>query len=277
MLTISASAAIWTVVYPESELGDDPRDDFPVALLDLALQKTGVRYRLKPSSYPLSKTKSLKLLRESLEVNVVWAMTDISREQQLRPIRIPIMKGLSGIRVLMLEEQHPLAQQRIDDLFDLISFKPVQGLHWPDTKILQANGFNVMTSNNMVEGVQMLKDGTADFFPRSITEIEDDLNNNRSNGLGMKKNLALVYPTAIYYFTNKQNLTLSRLIETGLQRAIEDGSYQELFERFFAQSLINLEWESVSKFYLDNPLLPERTPLNQAHYWHISPVSNDSK
>lgn len=100
-LSVSTHSAVWIVNYPKSDIKNDSREEFPLAVLDLALQKTGVRYTLKPSLKPMQQARALKRLEENLDVNVVWSMTDVQREQQLRPIRIPITRGLIGWRVFV--------------------------------------------------------------------------------------------------------------------------------------------------------------------------------
>jgi len=269
----TVSAAVWTIVYPQSEVANDVRYEYPLALLDLALQKTGVRYELKPSLKPLRQARSLKRLEENLEVNVVWSMTDVQREQQLRPIRIPITRGLIGWRVFLARKDSRFLTATIHDMSDLLKFSPVQGISWPDTKILQANGFNVVTSKDYIEGTEIINNKLADFFPRSVIEVFQELDNQYSKNLALRKGIAIYYPTALYFFTNKQNVTLSKLIETGLQRAIEDGSYEQLFIEHFGEIIAQLDIENALYFRLANPLLPPLTPLAKSEYWY-SPVTD---
>lgn len=265
----SVNAAVWNIVYPQSEIENDIRDHYPLALLDLALQKTGVRYELKPSTSPLRQGRALKRLEENLEVNVVWSMTDVQREQQLRPIRIPITRGLIGWRVFISHKDSRFLSANINDMTDLISYKPVQGVAWPDTKILQANGFNVVTARDYIESTEIINNDLADFFPRSVVEVLQELDNQYSQDFRLRKGLAIYYPSAMYYFTNKQNVTLSRLIEIGLERAIEDGSYEKLFTEFYGKIIEQLNIENSLYFRLANPLLPPLTPIDKPEYWYF--------
>jgi hypothetical protein len=265
----SVNAAVWSIVYPQSELENDIRDHYPLALLDLALQKTGVRYELKPSTSPLRQGRALKRLEENLEVNVVWSMTDVQREQQLMPIRIPITRGLIGWRVFISHKDSRFLSEKISDMADLLTYKPVQGVTWPDTKILQANGFNVVTARDYIEGTEIINNDLADFYPRSVVEVLQELNNQYSEDFRLRKGLAIYYPSAMYYFTNKQNATLSRLIEIGLERAIEDGSYEKLFTEFYGKIIEELDIENSLYFRLANPLLPPLTPIDKKEYWYF--------
>lgn len=266
-------AAVWIVVYPKSEVDNDVRSEYPVALLELALQKTGVRYELRESTNPLRQNQSVKRLEENLEINVMWSMTDIQREQQLRPVRIPIARGLIGLRVLVTHKDNPFLKAKITKFTDLVEYTPVQGINWPDTKILQANGFNVVTAQDYMEAVSLTENLLADFFPRSIVEAYSELENSFSQNFRVKKGLLLSYPSAQYFFTNKSNLTLSNLIETGLLRAIEDGSYDALFQEHFGEVLKEIDLDKDFKFNLANPLLPQLTPIGKPEFWYYPPVA----
>ncbi|MDT0593927.1 amino acid ABC transporter substrate-binding protein [Glaciecola petra] len=260
--------AVWTIVYPQSEVDNDERYEFPLALLELSLQKTGVRYQLVPSSSPITQAKSIKRLEENLEINVLWSMTDLQRESQLRAIRIPITKGLIGWRVLLTHKDNPFLFTKIDSQADLLKFSPVQGIAWPDTKILQANGFNVITARDYIEATQSVNFQEADFFPRSVIEVMSELENTYSKNFRLKKNILIRYPAAQYFFTNKSNVTLANLLKTGMQRAIADGSYDELFMKHYGEVLERFNVEGADVYYLSNPLLPVLTPIEDKSLWY---------
>ena len=76
-------AATWTITYPRPIDDSDARAQYPIALLKLALDKTGVNYELRPSDRILLTGKAMRQLRENREVNVVWSMTDSQREKEL--------------------------------------------------------------------------------------------------------------------------------------------------------------------------------------------------
>lgn len=265
-------AAVWSVVYPQSMVENDSRHEFPLAVLELALQQTSVRYELKPSQTPMRQSKALSRLEDNLEINVLWSMTDNQREQQLLPIRIPITRGLIGWRVFLTNKNSAFVDAPIKDMQALLQYSPVQGETWPDTKILQANGFNVVTSQDYVEATNILKEQLADFFPRSIIEAQAELSNSYSKSFVLRKNVMVYYPAALYFFTNKQNPTLAKLIETGLNRAIENGSFQALFEKHYGDMLAQLGAENPQFFRLANPLLPPLTPLSEDKYWQLPPT-----
>ena len=264
-----ADGATWTITYPRPIDDSDARAQYPIALLKLALDKTGVNYELRPSDRILLTGKAMRQLRENREVNVVWSMTDSQREKELTAIRIPIAKGLIGLRVFVINKEKKPKFDDVLSLNDMRKLVPIQGEEWPDTKILQANGFNVFTVPEFREGYDMIKQGKGDFFPRSVMEVTAELEEEgRRTNLSLEPSMALYYPTAMYYFVNGNNKTLENLIQTGLNRAIEDGSFDALFESTYAPILESLDVNKRKIFTLENPLLPIETPLTNSALWY---------
>tara|TARA_Y100000994_G_scaffold187883_1_gene156703 strand:- start:339 stop:1232 length:894 start_codon:yes stop_codon:yes gene_type:complete len=273
----TAVAATWTITYPRPIDDSDARAQYPIALLKLALDKTGVNYELRPSDRILLTGKAMRQLRENREVNVVWSMTDSQREKELTPIRIPIAKGLIGLRVFVINQNKKAKFDDVLSLTDMRKLVPIQGEEWPDTKILQANGFNVFTVPEFREAYDMIKQGKGDFFPRSVMEVDAELEaEGRRNNFYLEPSMALYYPTAMYYFVSGSNKTLANLIETGLNRAIEDGSFDALFESTYAPILESLGVNERKIFTLENPLLPIETPLTNSALWY-KPKTEASK
>ena len=265
----TVDAATWTITYPRPIDDSDARTQYPIALLKLALDKTGVNYELRPSDRILLTGKAMRQLRENREVNVVWSMTDNQREKELTPIRIPIAKGLIGLRVFVINQSKKAKFDGVLSLNDMRKLVPVQGEEWPDTKILQANGFNVFTVPEFREAYDMIKQGKGDFFPRSVMEVNAELEaQGRRNNLYLEPAIALYYPTAMYYFVSSSNKTLANLIETGLNRAIDDGSFDALFESTYAPILASLRVNERKVYTLENPLLPIETPLTNSALWY---------
>lgn len=268
MWSVEAGAAVWEITYPQSSVEEDVRNEYPIALLKLALEKTGVRYELKPSIKPLYQARAVKRLEENLEINIIWTMTDNAREEHLLPIRIPIARGLIGWRFFVAPVNSDFMKAEIDSIDRLLEFEPVQGIAWADTKILQANGFNVVTSQDYNEAKQMVLTQQADFFPRSVIEVEQEILADPYTPLAYRTDIAVQYPSAMYFFVNKQNKTLARLIETGLKRAIDDGSFDTLFQEHFGEIIERLNTDELRYFKLANPLLPTLTPTSNEKLWY---------
>lgn len=258
-------AAIWTINYPKQPVQNSIHAQYIVDVLELALQKTGVRYELVESQDVLLQGKAFKLLSNNRTVNVVWSMTDDDREEDFLPIRIPLYKGLIGWRVLLVNPDK-LSQLESSKLRDNYA---VQGMDWPDTKILQANGFNVVSATNYDEAFTIMHRKQADMFPRSIIEVFGELAQPElTKDLVIEPNFVLQYPAATYFFVNKRDVILGKLLSTGLEMAVKDGSLDKLFDATYSQMLQQLGLNKRTLLTLKNPLLPINTPLADKALWY---------
>lgn len=261
-------AAKWTLQYPRPIDENDRRHEYPLTLLKLALSKTGVRYTLSPSERILLPGKSLRLLKENREVNIVWVVTDSQTEKDLLPIRIPIHKGLSGWRVFLIHKDSQQTFANISSLQELVAFDALQGADWADTKILQSNGFNVLTVNDYTQAFRRLSAKKGDFFPRSVPEVLGELGSASIDPkIVLEPTIAIHYPTAMYFFVNRSNPTMARLIETGLRRSIDDGSFDALFSAQHREALAQVKVNQRKIFVLDNTNLSNQTPTQDPSLW----------
>jgi ABC-type amino acid transport substrate-binding protein len=192
-------------------------------------------------------------------------MTSRQREAELLPIRIPLLRGLLGVRLIMVRQEDADRLSAVRSVADLADFRVGQGLGWPDTDILRANGLDIVTGDQYKGLFEMLALGRFDLFPRGITEAWDEVAETR--GLVVEPNILLIYPTAIYFFVHPDAKALADRIERGLRMAIQDGSFDALFQEHTAESLALTQPETRRILRLHNPLLPDLTPLEDRTLW----------
>ncbi|MCY7297015.1 amino acid ABC transporter substrate-binding protein [Alteromonas sp. a30] len=267
-ITQLSHAATWRIAYPNSESLLDEQQSYPLQVLSLALEQTSVRYELIPTRKVLSQRRAIEQLKANREINILWARTDAVKEEELLAVRVPIYKGLNGLRLFLVDAESAELMQPIELLPELRRFIPVQGYDWPDTKILQANGFEVATGSSQSQMYRLLQTEQANFLPRSIIDIWDALDESElPDGVTIESRLAVHYPTATYFFFNKKNIVLANLVKTGLERAIYNGSFDKLFASVHREYLRKAELNKRIMFELKNPLLPKSTPLQDKALW----------
>jgi hypothetical protein len=260
------------VYYPRPESTSDKRSEYPVKLLELALQKSGEQYQLSPSPVAMLQGRALlEVDTKSHLVNILWAMTSVAREKQALPIRIPIDKGLLGWRLALVARQNRNLLSHVQTLKDLSLLPAGLGHDWPDVEIFQANGLAVKTSPNYELLFRMLSDGQFQYFPRSVAEIWDELGEHAPYGLVVADHVAMHYPAPQYYFVSKDNTKLANAVKNGLERAIADGSFDKLFHRYYDQQIARADFEHRTILELRNPLLPTETPLARKELWFQVP------
>lgn len=245
----------------------DGRLQYPLRMLDLAMHKSGVAYQIHPSERPLPQGAALHRIVSGKGVNLMWSMTSLERETQLHPIRIPLDKGLFGYRIALLRAQHKDMLAGVKQLEDLAPYTAGQGHDWPDVAILQSNGLQVLTGNTREALFSMLEGGRFDYFPRSVLEISKELEGGSHPQLVVDEHLLLYYPAAIYFFVRKGDTALARALESGLQKALADGSFDALFYEYFADTIKHTRLKDRTLLKLNNPALPPATPLADKRLW----------
>jgi len=280
LFSVNAQSASWQITFPSSLDTASKIDEYPIKLLALALDQTGVSYQLIPSDNFLSKGKALDRLQDNREINIVWGMTNVQREKDLLPIRIPIFKGLIGWRLLLIRQDMAERFTYIQQFEHLVKLSPLQGRDWPDTKILQSNGFDVITERNQTSLMKMLGRAQGDFFPRSIIEVWEELERSKVANeiqIQIQPSLGIRYPAAIYFFVNKKSVPLANLIETGLEKAIENGAYEALFVESYKTYIEKAQIENRTFYPLENAFLPEETPLDRKELWFDGKINHPIK
>lgn len=258
------------VVYPKTMRSDEDEILYPLVLLKTALQHSGEKFTLQASSISMAQSRSLKQVLHNDEINVVWTMTSKEREKDLLPVRIPIFKGLYGWRVLVTTQDKVKNLSNYSALSDFKSVHFIQGHDWPDTQVLQDNGLTVSTSIEYSYLYNMLIKGRGDVFPRSVLEVETELNtfkDHESISLVIVPHLLLQYPSAIYFFFSKDTPELAYAVEKGLNVIRSNGEFDRLFNDYHRQAIKHANIKNKTIIKLKNNQLPSLTPLDDVSLW----------
>lgn len=201
--------------------------------------------------------------------SIIWTMTSKAREETLRPIRFPLMKGLMGYRVLVIRKGEEARFAKIKTQEDLIKLSAGQGMHWPDTDILRANKFYIVEAMAKENLYKMLAAKRFDFFPRGITEIPVEQDLIRSQRLRVEPHILMHYPTDLYFFVNKNNTELARRLEKGWSIILKNGEFEKFFLGYqrMKDAVDFLGKHNYQIIELDNPFISEETLKASKIYW----------
>lgn len=267
-LLAAPAGATEPVVYAWAEsMADDKRGHYPIELLKLALEKSGENYLATPSKYNLSQWRTLRHLQMDKGIDVMWTLSSPEREAELRPIRIPIDRGLIGWRLLLIATSDAQNFAQLDNAEQLKALRAGQGHDWPDYPILRDNGFKVSPSSSYDGLFHMLNRGRIRYFPRSLTEIQHELDAHQEMNFAIAPKWVLHYPAPLYFFVRHDNVALANAIEKGLELAIRDGSMRQLFTQHFAADIARAQLQQRQIVQLHNPLLTPETPLTRSELW----------
>lgn len=266
-LVLVTQAAADVVRFPRPEFEGDRRFDYALQLLKLALSKVGPEYRIELAEIPMNQERQILALEAGRAIDVAPMPSSAEREARLLVVRIPINKGVLGLRLGLIRKGDAARFAGVNTLDDLKRVRLAQGLQWPDTQILQANGVPVITAPSYEGLFKMLVSQRFDYFPRSALEIWDEQASNAET-LEIEPRIALHYYYDAYYMLNRANMGLAEVIRQGLEKAIADGSADRLFDQHHGERLRRAQLDKRVVIKLTNPLLTPGTPLDRPELWY---------
>lgn len=248
----------------------NPRYKFGLDLLKLALSKSGVKFNLVAHEN-INEARG-QLMVASGKLDIQFLSTNDERERLLLPIKIPIYRGILGLRLLLVHKDKE-EQINISNIEDLRKYTGGHGSHWGDLPVYKANNLKVVTNARYDSLFELLKLKRFDYMHRGLSEIWGELDKHRNN-LVIKDGVMIFYPHPVYFFVNKKNSKLATLIEKGLLRALNDGSYKKLFDKNFADIVKRAQLSKRSLIILDNPVVPRGTKKIKTDWWMKNSLIN---
>lgn len=277
--TLRPGETIAELILPlRQEIGHDNRHYF-LELLQLALNKTQTDYgpcQATLAKEPKPQARLYEDLAHNEGVHIIDATAGKERNERFLPIPVPLLKGLMGYRIAFIRPEDKAAFARVKNLSDLRAFTAGQGMGWLDVEILRINGIGVTATKSYDSLFRMLRAGRFDFFPRGAQEVLREAESFDIAGLAIEQHLIIAYPWPVYFFVHKDHTLLAERIETGLQRAKDDGDFDRFFNKhpFSRDVFEQLNFSERRTIYLCNPQHNQPALLNQKDAW-IKPWPED--
>ncbi len=247
----------------------DPNGAYTTKMIQLALKHIDKKYKLSVGEDTYSARRIMEEI-DSGGLDIFWASANAELETKFEPVRIPLYKGLLGYRIFIINKNNQAKFDNIRTIDDLKKITIGQGKTWADTDILVANNLNVVKVNKYDGLFYMLDGGRFDAFARGVHEPFRELEaHSNLKDLTIEKNLLLVYKMPFYLFVSKNNKALAHDLEAGLTRAIEDGSFNDVFfnDPSVKDVLAKANMKNRRIFKLDNPTLSKETPVDRKELW----------
>jgi hypothetical protein len=274
MLLITALAGAaplkFDIVFAKFSANDDPRQKFPLAVLDLAMRKMHAKYTIRPSTETMERGRALLELEKPQRINLAFTSMASEAEKRLRPIRIPISRGLVGFRLFLINKEKQSAFAAVHNLDDLRQFRGGVGLGWIDADVMQQARLPILRDKYDTL-FKMTHENIVDYFPRGANEIFAELETHRKSqpALAIENHLMLVYRNDIIFYTSKNDELLASTIEKGMLAAYDDGSYMKLFNEhpYIQQVLRDAGFNKRTRIDIPNPVLSEQDRAIPAKFW----------
>ena len=218
----------------------DSRFQYAIRLLRLALNKAGVEPTLQLSTQHTQHRQVLELRDGRLDIGQLPA-SGLAGTEQLLPVRVPLRRGLLGLRLLLATTERAPELAESPSLFELQRrFRLGHGADWGDLELMRRCGFRVVTSSGYAGLFRMLEADRFDFLSRAVSEVWDELASPQLAGSGrlvVVPKIALFYPLDDFFWVSPRRPELAEAIELGLQRARDDGSFDALFRSQYGSAL----------------------------------------
>lgn len=213
--------------------GEENRQDtnyFYVGLLKLALtntQDTHGPFELVQLEHHMGTERMRLMLEQGTDMDVIWSTSNTEREARFLAVEVNLLRGLNEYRALLVTDEGVEKFKGVQSLEQLRSIRVGSGDHWQDTIVLKHNALPVVGFWDYETMIPMLKGKRFDYISRGMHEVWRETRYNE--GVTIVPNVILHYRLPVHYFVKKGNTALADRIEQGLVKAIEDGSYYDLF------------------------------------------------
>lgn len=229
-------------------------------VLLLCLDKTNQDYgpyELKLHTSELSSNRSKLETERGVLLDVLFATNWLHHRKETTKvvaIEFPVFFGTLGLRSLIVDEDTEFVR---DDTHGFLKKRAGQGAHWMDSKILRANGIQVVEAQNFGALFPMLDRGRFDYLPLSVLEAQQTLVGRQSKHprLSADQTLKVFYPLPAYLYINADRNDLLERFTAGLRLAQESGALEALFQEHFHEVDQTLRAERHQVIVLHNPFI----------------------
>ena len=254
----SAATPVTVVTYRAAESALDRRNDYTIAVLKLALDKTRDEYGdyvLQPS-LPMNTARARQALLTNSYANFI-----VKFSYDLELERAGLKRGgfepdldITSYRICFTRRTLLPRLQQIDSVQALRPFSHGQGSGWQDVTILRHNGFAVQEVGQYESLFKMVASGRFDLFCRGVNEAMPELQSHQNlQELALDSHLLLYYPLPRFFYTNARHSALLQRVDRGLEQAFVDGDLQKLWLNFYTNSISAAKLDQRQLLVLQNP------------------------
>ena len=254
---------VLAVVLDRSQ-GQD-QSDFRYQLLKLVMERSGRPYSIGLSEQTISQDEAIAALdqpglnqsRNPMAISVGLYGAGLELNRRLQPVPIPVTGGILGLRAGWTHRDEVERMASVRSLNDLRDIVLLQGLGWSDVDVFDASGMRTFTARSD-DLFRLVDNRRVHLFPRGIAELERDalIVRDTAASTQLDPHLLVAYPFAGFFYVSRSNPALADAIQLGFERAIDDGSYQELVERLILTPWLrrHLQLANRSVVVLPNPV-----------------------
>lgn len=231
---------------------------FHTELIEQALKYTDStlgNFVSRPVTHSIPNSRIPESVIKDEELNVFWAAGTLEYQMpELFAIKIPLIKGLAGCRLLMESKDKPLSKERLVD-YSALTF----GLRhdWVAREIFEYNKLHIQTALNNKTLMLTLGAGRYDAIPVAADQIKNLLEANEgvAENFSVSELAIFQFPLPTIYYVNSNYPALAHALERGLIALKENGIFDSLIKKHFKYQLDILKNTKFATITLENPFL----------------------
>lgn len=229
------------------------------SFVELAILKAADKYpqySLKRAK-EVNKTTAFKALTQANQLDIIVAALDPEAEKNSLPIYIPVDRGLLGFRTCLISPESQPLFDKIQTVNDLSLQKLTFGVdvNWTDKKVMLSNELPLLDAPNYRSLMAMLRQHKVKCVSRSVMDMDASIANFPE--FTPEQQIAFIYPFGKIIYVNQQNKAAYEMLKYGLEKAVQDRSFYQLFNQYFAKVLEEQNFYYRKILLIKNPVLSE--------------------
>lgn len=221
---------------------------------------------IKLASTPLEKLsleRKIRSLQQGKLIDVLMLAATKERLENLMAIEVPIQFGFQGLRILLTTKDKQSQLSQIKSLKELRRKIGVFVNGWADSKVYNSNDMPMILATQKENAYAMLAKRRVDYFPRSAAEVLINYNEyiDKYPNFVVEPELMLYYPFPVYFFINKENTELARVLSNGLSKAKNNGEMKRIFMQHHGDMIKSLGLQDRTIIKLRNTNLSNKLPV----------------
>lgn len=230
--------------------------DFVKELLELSREDYG-DYELEFVDQSMSEARLMLALEQGkVHMNLSSGVClDGTPEAEVKKYTYPILNHLLGLRALIVHKEDIGRYSSLKTLEDFKKLRTAQKNDWPDTKVYESAGFDVLRALSYKSLIPMLQNHRYDFLPLSVLEAQKALDRRSDTGdqLAIVPNVYVYYPIQVMLCLTETAPGIHERVSTTLEHMFSDANrqrYSELLDKHFDTPRFN---KHSRVFIFDNP------------------------
>ncbi len=233
---------------------DDNTHKYYYELLEESLKLTGNELVINNLGY-IPNQRIEKMLDTGI-VSIHWFVESDKRDRRWVPIREGLTNGLIGNRILFIPKGMQSDYLNVKTLDDFRSLDKVGGfgVGWYDVKVWKKNNLKYYEKDGEWRSLYPMvaaNNRGIDYFSRGVIEILSEAK--QYPQLDIEENLVFIYSRDFYFYLSPVAEQYKEIIKKSLLKAKETGLMDKLINKYWGNTLEELEYDNRIKIRLENP------------------------